>query len=227
MFHDGWVVRFADGLTRRANSANPLHAGARIDGPTIRFFETLFSFHALPLIVRVPSFLDPAVDGALQQSGFEAEGESCMLYADIIAAEARADIGVDIRENADEAWLKAINALQNRMPEQSAIYNQLIASIAQPTGFASLRENGEVAALAYGVLDGDMLCCKSVITGVQHRGKGYGRRLMSALLHWAERNGAAGVCLQVEAANSAGLALYHGLGLRELHRYHYRRWLSV
>ena len=47
---------------------------------------------------------------------------------------------------------------------------------------------------------------------------------MSALYAWAAAQGARGVCLQVEAGNKAGRALYDGLGMKtELSRYHYRR----
>src|SRR5262245_18915071 len=48
VIHDGWMVRLADGLTRRANSVNPLHAGARITPENLRFFEALFDDRDLP-----------------------------------------------------------------------------------------------------------------------------------------------------------------------------------
>jgi N-acetylglutamate synthase len=223
VLHDGWVVRFADGLTRRANSANPLHAGADMSGATVQFFENLFRTQDLPLIIRVPSLL-PAIDRSLEQMGFAAEGESRVLYGDIGAVRAEPDAAAEIRGDADDAWLDAVNAMQKRTPEQSAIYEAIIASIALPAGFAALRDAGQVVALAYGVIDRDVLVCESVVTDAGHRGKGFGRRLMSAMLHWARLNGAVGACLQVEAGNAAGAALYRGLGLStELHRYHYRR----
>ncbi len=75
VFHDGWGARFADGLTRRANSVNPLHGGATMDGPSLQFFENLFRGHDLPLIIRMPWLLDPVVDRGLDQLGYQAEGE--------------------------------------------------------------------------------------------------------------------------------------------------------
>jgi len=40
--HDDWIIRFCEGLTRRANSVNPLRASARADGASIQLFENLF-----------------------------------------------------------------------------------------------------------------------------------------------------------------------------------------
>lgn len=224
VLHDGWLLRFADGLTRRANSANPLHAGARMDGATIQFFENLFRVQDLPLIVRVPSMLDASVDRHLAELGYIAEGESRTIHGDMSAMVVQDDPAAEILSAPDDDWLDHIHALQGRTPAQSEIYEDIIDAIALPSAFATLYDDGAVVAMAYGAIDGDMLCCESVVTAAGHRGKGYGRRMMSALLHWAASQGADSACLQVEAGNTAGAALYRSLGMHtELHRYHYRR----
>jgi ribosomal protein S18 acetylase RimI-like enzyme len=222
--HDGWVLRLADGFSRRANSANPLHAEARISGATLQYFENLFRVHDLPMIIRVPTLLDPEVDRTLERFGFVAEGESVVLFAELDALAARSDPAVSVVTALDERWLAALNRMQGRNLEQSAIFDDIMASIALPAGFATLTDGGEVVALACGVLDGDMLVCESIITDPRRRGAGFGRRLTGALMHWARLNEATCACLQVEAANAGGRALYKGIGfLTELSRYHYRR----
>ena len=222
--YDDWIVRFSEGLTRRANSVNPLRATARADGSSIQLFENLFRTQELPLIFRIPTLLDPAVDRGLERLGFTAEGESCVIYADIAAVDAKPDPAVEVSSRVDEDWLTAMNLMQKRTEEQSEIFDHIVLSIALPAGYAKLRDGDEVVAQAYGVIHDDLLCCESVITSENARGKGVGRRLMSALFAWAGAQGANGVCLQVEAGNKAGLALYNGLGMKtELSRYHYRR----
>lgn len=222
--HDGWVLRFANGLTRRANSANPLHDGARLSGGTLQYFENLFRAVDLPLIIRVPTLLDASVDAALARYGFTAEGESIVLYGELAELPNEWEASVDVLSAPDATWRDAITQLQGRTEAQRATYEDIIFSIVLPAGFASLKVEDEVVALAYGAIDGDLLCCESVVTAERHRGRGYGRRLMAGLFGWARRHHATAVCLQVEAHNTAGLALYRGLGLdTELHRYHYRR----
>lgn len=222
--YDDWILRFSEGLTRRANSVNPLRATARADGASIQLFENLFRSQDLPLIFRVPTLLDPSVDRGLERLGFTAEGESIVIYAEIGAVEAKPDPAVDVTSRVEEDWLQAMNLMQKRTEEQSEIFDHIVLSIAVPAGYATLRDHGEVVAQAYGVIHDDLMCCESVITSEAARGKGVGRRLMSALYAWAAAQGAAGVCLQVEAGNKAGRALYDGLGMKtELSRYHYRR----
>jgi GNAT superfamily N-acetyltransferase len=222
--YDDWIVRFSEGLTRRANSVNPLRATARADGASIQLFENLFRAQELPLIFRIPTLLDPSVDRSLERLGFAAEGESCVLYGDIATVDAKSDPAVEVSSRVDEDWLQAMNRMQGRTEEQSEIFDHIVLSIAVPAGYATLRDGDEVMAQAYGVIHDDLLCCESVITDAKARGKGVGRRLMSALYAWAAAQGASGVCLQVEATNKAGLALYNGLGMKtELSRYHYRR----
>lgn len=224
VLHGDWIIRFSEGLTRRSNSANPLRPEARASGATIQLFENLFRAQRLPLIIRVPSLLDPSVDRGLEKLGFTAEGESCVLFGDLKAVEAKTDDAVEITDGVDDEWLETMNALQKRTVEQAETFDQIVLSIALPSGFASLYEGEAIIAQAYGVIHDDLLCCESVITDEKHRGQGAARRLMAAMFAWALNQGAKGVCLQVETANAAGRKLYQELGLSsELSRYHYRR----
>lgn len=224
VFHDGWVVRFANGFSRRANSANPLHAAAELSGATLQYFENLFQLHDLPMIVRVPSLLDPSIDSTLERFGFVADGECHVLFAALGALDVKPDPAVRVITDLDDDWLATLNRMQGRTPDQSETFNDIMASIGLPAGFATLTDKGEVVAAACGVLDGDMMVVESVITDPRRRGTGFARRLSAALMHWARLNEATCVCLQVDAANIGGLSLYRRLGFTtELSRYHYRR----
>lgn len=219
-----WLLRFAPGVSRRANSANPLRAEAGdVDG-LIAEGTPLFRAQGVPMLVRVLSLLDPAVERRLDRLGFSAEGESCVLYGDIGEVACGRDAAVDIAPAPTPEWLTAMSAIRDHSPDQSAVYRRIVESIAVPAAFLDLRTEGEIAALAFGVLHDGLLCCESVITGAAYRGRGYSRRLMAAMFDWAGALGAKGVCLQVEAANAPAVALYRGLGLEtERFRYHYRR----
>ena len=59
---DGWVLRFSDGLTRRANSANPLPADFNRADALIPACEALYRRQLLPTIFRVPSIIDPDLE---------------------------------------------------------------------------------------------------------------------------------------------------------------------
>ena len=90
-------------------------------------------------------------------------------------------------------------------------------------GFA-VEVNGEVAA--YGgmltVLDEGQIT--NVAVDPIHRRKGYGRKIVSALLDYAEKNGIVSVSLEVRESNEAAIALYESFGFcrRGLRKNFYR-----
>jgi len=218
---DGWVLRFSEGLTRRANSANPLRPVSHAD---LRACEALYRRLGLPTIVRAVSLIDPLVDNCLAEAGYAGEGESCALYAPIEDIAGVRDPDVTLLEQPTPEWFGAMAALQNHSSEQAATYRRIVGRLAIPAAFAALSGGEGAVALAYGALHNGLLCYESVITDNRWRRQGSGRRIVNALTAWARDEGAVGACLEVEAHNAPARALYDAIGLKkELYRYHYRR----
>ena len=218
---NGWVLRFSEGLTRRANSANPLRPVLHVD---LRACGALYRRLGLPTIVRVVSLIDPLVDNCLAEAGYAEEGQSCVLYAPIEDVEAARDPDVRLLDEPTDEWFAVMAALQNHSGEQAETYRRIVGRLAIPAAFAVLSDEGGAVALAYGALHNGLLCYESVITDSRRRRQGGGRRIVKALATWARDRGAVGACLEVEAHNTPARALYDAIGLkRELYRYHYRR----
>lgn len=218
-----WLARLAPGVSRRANSANPMRAVLRDVAADIAACEEIYRTRGLTALFRLPSIVEPAADARLDQLGYLAEGETLTLGG-ALAPPGPRDLEVAIAAQPEAPWLAAMAELQGQTREQAIVYRRVVESIVVPAGFASLREEGEWAALAFGALHEGWLCCESVVTHVRRRGRGHARRMLRALLAWGAARGAQGVCLQVAADNAPALALYRSLGLRsELYRYHYRR----
>ncbi|MFC0241529.1 GNAT family N-acetyltransferase [Rhodopseudomonas telluris] len=226
-----WLLRFGEGVSRRANSVNPLHGRAASIAEQLDGFAALYRDHGLPLIVRVPTLIAGAaqVNRELDQHGFTSEGETCTLLREF-AGERFADdtsaaaLDITLAPRPDAEWLAAIARLQARSSSHAAVYARVVDAIALPAGFLALRRDKAIVATAYGVVSGDLLVVESVVVDAALRGQGLGRRLMQALFAWGIGNGAKAVCLQVVADNTAGRALYASLGFdQELYRYAYRR----
>jgi len=219
-----WLLKFAPGVSRRANSANPLRTQMRDVDSSIDEAARRYRQAGMPALFRVLSILDPAAGVRLDRLGYRPEGETVNLYARIEDAVARRDDAATILSRPDDQWLTAMTAAQGHAGDKAETYQKIIRSIAIPAGFAALRQDGELAALAYGALDGGVMCFESVVTLERHRGRGLATRALSALIDWAATRGVQAVCLQMEATNERGQRLYRGLGLRrELYRYDYRR----
>jgi GNAT superfamily N-acetyltransferase len=221
---DGWVLRFSEGLTRRANSANPLRGPRETGDGLIAACEALYQRRQLPTIFRVPSIIDGDVDERLDELGYRREGESCVRYGELTAVETASDASVQLLPRPTREWFAAMAALQNQTAEQRRTYRRIVGSLAIPAAFAGLATNGEFVALAYGAIHDRLLCYESVITDRRRQRRGYARRVIAVLAGWAKDQGAEGACLEVEANNTAALTLYDTFGLKtELYRYHYRR----
>jgi GNAT superfamily N-acetyltransferase len=224
-----WLMRFSRGVRRTANSVTPLREpGGDLDA-AIATAERLYQAQGLPTIVRIPSFIDPAIDARLAALRYTAEGDSCIIEGPIepiaLAATSFGEIDdVLLSPRPTESWFAAMAKLQEQRPEFRAGYREIVSSVVLQAAFAELAVDGEPAALAYAVIHRGMVCFESVVTAAQHRRKGYSRRVLAVLAAWGIQNGATMATLQVEASNTAGRTLYHSIGMTtELHRYHYRR----
>jgi len=221
-----WLMRFGAGMSRRANSVNPLRPECAGSAAAIAAAEALYRAQGLPTIFRVPSIVDPALDRELAARGYAGEGESCVLYGAIDALRpgaGAADPAVRLGPMPEAAWLRAMAGLQGHTTARRAIYRRIVGAIAIPARFALLTLDGMPAGLAYGAIHDGLLCYESVITDPVRRRQGCARRVIASLASWAQGSGATGACLQVEAGNAPARALYQSLGLAELYRYHYRR----
>lgn len=221
---DGWVLRFSHGLSRRANSANPLRGERRAVEALIADCQALYRRERQPAIFRLPTLIGPDCDARLAAAGYSSEGESCVLYGDIDAVTAAADPEVRLMARPARDWLAAMARLQNHSVGQARAYRRIVGAVALPAAFAALESEGEIAALAYGAVHDRLLCYKSVVADTRWRRRGFARRVVMALAAWGRSQGAVGACLEVEAPNAPALALYDAVGLKtELYRYHYRR----
>ena len=221
---DDWQLRLGEGLTRRANSANPLRPDYRDRAALVAACEALYSSHDQPAIFRLPTIIDMALDRRLAACGYTGEGESLVLYGEIAGVAAAADPAVQLLAQPSGEWFAAMVDLQGHSREQRRTYRRIVAALAVPAVFALLTVDGEAAALAYGALSEGLLCCESVVADRHRRRQGFARRIVSSLAACGREQGVEGVCLEVEATNLAALALYNRIGLStELYRYHYRR----
>ncbi|MBV8740053.1 MAG: GNAT family N-acetyltransferase [Alphaproteobacteria bacterium] len=220
---DGWVLRFSGGLTRRANSANPLGIEHADPAALIANCETLYRDQRQPAIFRLPSLIGLGIDECLAACGYNDEGHSLVLYTGCGAIPAERDPAVRLLSRPTAEWFATMAALQRHTKKQAQLYRRIVRALAIPAAFAVLVDDGAVGALAFGAIHRDLICYESVVTDPQQLRRGYARRIIASLAAWAVERGATGACLEVEAANTPALALYDRLGFSELYRYHYRR----
>ena len=220
----GWLCRASGGETRRTNSAN-----ATLESCSIRdvvgLVAKFYDHRDQPLLFRTVSFM-PEVEQELAAKGFQPEGETHTLQADLSKASAIDFSGIELYSNPSDEWITDKLRLSPMSPLQETAYRTMLARISVPACFARIVEKGKGLSLAYGALVDGILLIESVVTDPAHRGKGLAGKVVGSLMTWAAGKGATLSCLQVEAANAPALSLYKKLGYEtELYRYRYWRAL--
>ncbi|MCR2835107.1 GNAT family N-acetyltransferase [Parerythrobacter lacustris] len=214
---DGWVARLTGGDTRRVNSINPLgpeHGDVR---DALKQFAPAYAKADLRMIVRVPDFCARA-DADLATAGLAVEGTTRTLSASLAGRTIPEGPNFEISSELSPDWLAARVG-----PHGDPATAALLAKITVPALFVTVKRQEDVAAIGFAALGDGIAVIESIRTLPKFQRRGLGRLCMEALLGASARAGAKTACLQVDAANSAGLALYTGLGFdRHLYDYHYR-----
>ncbi|HST94108.1 MAG TPA: N-acetyltransferase [Microvirga sp.] len=224
--YDGWLLRFADGYTRRTNSVHLLTQGSLDPAEKAAACEAIYAAQGLPPIFCLSSATPSPLGAILDGRGYEPpEDETRVLYRDLSGDLPRPG-GVELTEGRpSEAWLAALARLQDQGDRAQGLHRRILEALCVPAAFAAAVADARLAALAFGAVHDRIVCVNSVATDPAFRRRGLARQAIAAILAWAqERCGATGACVPVVAANGPAVALYEGLGFRtEAFRYHYRR----
>ena len=84
------------------------------------------------------------------------------------------------------------------------------------------RQAGRAAGCGFVALDGRVAMVHALEVAANLRRKGAAANMMRAAARWAAENGAEHLAVVVTAQNEAAVALYSGMGMTQMGRYHYR-----
>lgn len=221
--YDGWVLRFSNGYTRRANSVQPLYLPKRPLAEKIAYCESLYSRRNMPTIFKMtPGSQPPELDQELEKRGYVYEADTrvqtCALQGLVTTAEPH----VEISERWNEEWFAEFARLNNYTSRSGATLKQMLGVIVPQTAFALLRGNDGVCACGLAVLQETHVGLFDVIVDSQTRRRGYGKQIVTQLMAWGKQRGAHTAYLQVVAQNEPARSLYAGLGFVDQYPYWYR-----
>jgi GNAT superfamily N-acetyltransferase len=221
--YDGWVVRFADGFSRRSNSIAPLYPSQTDLRKKIGACESLFRERGLRTVFKVTAASQPPeLDAVLAAEGYRPEAETGVQLLPLDRWNTAPAPDAELEEELTEEWLRALCALNEYDPRHHGTVAKLTALIHPPRIFASARREGKIAAVGLGVVRHGHVCLFDIVVEGNHRRQGLGRQIVTSLLEWGKRKSAAAGYLQVMTNNPVAAALYAGLGFREVYRYVYR-----
>ena len=220
----GWKFRFAEGFTRRSNSANAVRPEEGDPAALIARCEEAYRARGLPPIFRItPLAQPPHLDALLEERGYGKEGETRVQVLEHIPTQSFGETpGPHLHTPPGREWLDSFIPLDETPSAHHGALRAILGRITTPHAGAVLRANGAAAGCGRGVVGGEWIGLFDIVTHSGQRRQGVGGRVIAALLHWGSGQGATRAYLQVESANQPALRLYAKLGFREAYRYWYR-----
>jgi ribosomal protein S18 acetylase RimI-like enzyme len=221
---DGWVLRFSNGYTLRANSVNVLYPSRLDITRKIEMCEALYGEKQLVPAFRItPAAVAEGLDDLLEGRGYTRGGDSLVLVLDSIDP-SRPENGISlVTYEHVEDWIALFSRFKRVELESQKTHREIVSLVAAGRTLVSIHSEGEAVACAMGVLDQGLFGIYDVVVDPERRNQGFGRNLMGELLHWAVRHGATRSYLLVDADNAPALHLYTQLGFRKLYSYWYRK----
>jgi len=216
----GWILRFANGYTKRANSVNVL--SAETDHMTQRIIQCEEAYHSrnLPCIFRLLSFNDNAdVIAILDQREYDRRDHSLVLIQDL-----RDKVFASSQPTflTCEEWLPIYCRLGEKELPNHATHMEMLKKINHKTLFAVLQKDHKDLSCALGVLCNEYFGLFDMVTHPDYRNQGHGAELITSMLTWAKQQGAVTAYLQVVSDNIPGVRLYNKLGYKPGYEYFYK-----
>lgn len=218
---DGWRLRAASGVTRRANSALP-SAGVptALDG-RLDLVRAFYADRGLPALVQVS---DPDLDAALDARGWGRHTPTLVMTGPLGAGRGGQADQLEVASTAGTEWMDCWWAVDGRGGEQELqVARACLSALALPACFAQLRDpDGRVVAVGRGVVQSGWLGVYAMAVLPGSRARGHGREVLGALTRWGRGAGAAAVFLQVARDNGRAQEVYAAGGLAPAYGYSYR-----
>lgn len=108
ILYDGWVLRFANGYTRRANSVNPLYAFQNAVDEKIAFCEQIYRHKGLPVVFKITPASQPGdLDALLTARDYRADSRTSVQLLELDRWHESAHSDILVSEELGQEWFTA------------------------------------------------------------------------------------------------------------------------
>jgi N-acetylglutamate synthase len=223
LVYDGWLLGFRRGPTKRLRCVNPFYESSLPLPEKVEHCARFYADAGLPLLFRLLPFSQPAeLDAWLERAGWEHFERTLVQRASLDKLRLPSAPVADVSIMPVAEWQGSVAGLLKISPELLAQSVERARAYPLPHAGAVLRHEGEVVACGLVKFEADHAGLFVVQTAEAHRGRGYGRSIVSALLTEARRRHARFAYLQVSADNAPALAVYGHFGFATAYDYWYR-----
>jgi len=220
--YDGWVLRFANGYTNRANSVNPLYPSTLDLQEKITECEKRYFAQGLPAVYKLTDGTDLNIDKTLEQQGYALVTPTYVMDMDLSDKDFALGDCVTT-SHADAEWLNAYFSFSHYTDGvKIATAKQILENVKSPMVCGRLVKCGVSVACGSAVIERGYMALLNVVVDEPERGKGYGMEICVSLLAAAQQIGTHTAYLQVVQDNQKAINLYTKLGYKSMYSYWYR-----
>jgi N-acetylglutamate synthase len=226
IYMDGWLLRMADGHTKRSNAASALYPSTMSGEELIRQVKTLYRKAGIEPMVRITPLASPGIDEAFAGAGWTIYDETSVMtlpLADRVKLQGAPDASVVLSEEPSQAWVEGAAHAYEFADWQREVLGRIVAAIRVETAFATVYVDRQSVGYGLAVADRGYVGLYDLAVTPAARGTGAGSRMITSLLHWGRSHGAHTAYLQVRDTNVKAQALYRRLGFTPAYAYHCRR----
>jgi ribosomal protein S18 acetylase RimI-like enzyme len=209
----GWVLRYSEGFSRRANSVLALTAPEGGIDAAVKAVEDWYAARGARPLVSLAGPVAKRLDEELAARGWETEGATAVMTKALEPVRYEGEVRV-----VSAPCRELLEQVGRGTPELAA---QVLGEGAD-RGYAEVWREGALAARGRGAIAGGTVAITNIGTLPAYRRQGLGTEVLHALEAWAAAQGATRTALQVETDNEAAIAMYASLGYAERYRYAYR-----
>lgn len=220
---DGWIIRFANAVTKRANSVHAVNHNVMDALEKIRYCEDFYIRRGLPACFKMSEISRPSgIDGLLESLGYLREFEVSVMLKDLTGFKKTRDNAFHVSENPDDFWLDNYIRMNEVDTAQKTTLSAIMQKISQAKGFLTLYSGDIPVGCGLGVVEDHFIGLYDIVIDQSYRMKGFGISLIENLLTWGISKGANMAYLQVLSENKPAVGLYNKLDFREEYLYWYR-----
>jgi GNAT superfamily N-acetyltransferase len=223
--YDGWVLRFADGYTKRSNSINPLYDSTLPLEEKINTCESEYRARNLPAIFKLTSASVPqGLDAALAERGYGRLDETSVRVLAMRQYHYRRPEGILAESAFSDGWLADFYACSGMNdPQVQRTAQNLLKNILGKVVVVRKVVDGQTVGCGFGAIERGCIGIYDIMVDTGQRGCGYGRDIMDGILSAATDEKVETAYLSVIVGNAPAENLYRSIGFQEIYRYWYRK----
>ena len=221
--YDGWIMRFANGVTRRSNSVYPLFESTIPVEDKVKYCENFYTPKSLPTLFKMTSNVFPSdLDSILASKGYKRDADASVQIISVRNTTNFDRRIIHLNSQYDPKWIERFVKFNRYDPSNIKGYDEIIKQISFKRIFLDLIIDNQYAGCGLGVVEDKFLGIFDIVVNPDNRRNGFGKMIVESLLSWGKDNGAETAYLQVMLDNDPALNLYRKMGFKETYKYWYR-----